>query len=284
MPVPQFFRPKFVFAALAVATLMLSMTGCADMITFAQETREKGIKAYDAGDYALAAGTFRSALKQDPRDYLSDYYLGLSSLQLKNYSQALVSFRSCLDNQNLTLAGREDNATRIKALDGLAQAIVQSGNGDLEVNKVEQAARSAQGPAAAREFFILAKVYRYRKLPDMALDYYNRAALADPKNFDYAKEYGLYCEQLQQVPKAREVLRQAYAIDNRDQEVNQALVRLGIVLGPGLKDKSDLVAPPLPKGPIPEVKFGRTDDAGGPVKQVTPSNPPVMRTVTTPRD
>src|SRR3954465_8777578 len=103
MTVPHF-RPKSVLAALAVAALALSMTGCADMITYAQETREKGIKAYDAGDYALAAGTFRSALKQDPRDYLSDYYLGLSSLQLKNYSQALVSFRSCIDNQNLTLA------------------------------------------------------------------------------------------------------------------------------------------------------------------------------------
>jgi tetratricopeptide (TPR) repeat protein len=277
-------RLKSASAVLAVAALALSLTGCADMITFANETREKGVKAYDAGDYALAAGSFRSALKQDPRDYLSHYYLGLSSLQLKNYSQALVSFRSCLDNQNLTLAGSEDNATRIKALDGIAQAIVQSDDGDIEVNKIEQAARTGKGPAAAREFFVLAKVYRYRKLPDMALDYYNRAALEDPKNFDYAKEYGLYCEQLQQVPKAREVLRQAYAISSRDQEVNQALVRLGIVLGPSLKDKADLVAPPVPKGPIPEVKFGRTDDASSSVKQVTPSNQPVIRTVTTPRD
>jgi tetratricopeptide (TPR) repeat protein len=264
----------------ATALLSLALAGCSDMITYATDSREAGIKAYDAADYSKAAGAFRTALKQDPRDYMSHYYLGLSSLQMKNFQQALVAFRSSLETQNLTLIGKEDNATRVKSLDGLAQAIVQSDDSDIEVNKVEQSARNATGAAAARDFFVLAKVYRYRKLPDMALDYYNRAALADPKNFDYSKEYGLYCEQLQQVPKAREVLRQAYAVDASDKEVNAALTRLGIVLGPSLKDKSDLISPPLPKGPIPQVKFGEDT---GPVKQVTPSGTPV-RTVTTPRD
>ena len=49
-----------------------------------------------------------------------------------------------------------------------SRTLVQSDDSDIEVNKVEQAARNAKGPAAAREFFVLAKVYRYRKLPDMA--------------------------------------------------------------------------------------------------------------------
>ena len=238
-------------AALAGAPL-LALVGCSDFITYADKTRDAGMTAYNQQDYPKAAGGFRSALRQDPRDYRSHYYLGMSELQLHNYQQATVAFRACLDTQNVTLLGQEDEDIRNKALDGLAQAIVKSDDADLEVNKVEQAARNAKGPAAAREFFVLAKVYRYRKLPDMALDYYNRATLEDPKNFAFAKEFGLYCEQLQQTAKAQEVLRNAYSINQRDPEVVAALQRIGVVPGPSLRSKADLAQPPLPKGPLPE--------------------------------
>src|SRR2546430_1802551 len=152
---------------LGVLGLSLLLYGCSDMITFAQQDREAGIDLYNHGDYAKAAGAFRAALRQDPRDYMSHYYLGLSALQIQNYQQALVAFRSCIDTQNITLAGAEDNGTRLKAMDGLAQAIMRSDDGDLEVNKIEQIARNARGRAAWREFMVLAKGYRYRLLPDM---------------------------------------------------------------------------------------------------------------------
>ena len=238
-------------AALAGVPL-LALTGCSDVITYADKTRDAGMVAYNQQDYPKAAGAFRSALRQDPRDYRSHYYLGMSELQMHNYQQATVAFRACLDTQNVTLMGKEDEEIRNKALDGLAQAIVKSDDADLEVNKVEQAGRNAKGPAAAREFFVLAKVYRYRKLPDMALDFYNRATLEDPRNFAFAKEYGLYCEQLQQTAKAQEVLRNAYGINQRDPEVVAALQRIGVVPGPSLRSKADLAQPPLPKGPLPE--------------------------------
>lgn len=260
MPVPRIAQ---LLAALALGGLSLVLTGCADVLTYAEASRDTGITAYNQGDYTKAAGAFRSALRQDPRDYQSHYYLGLSNLELQNYQQAIVAFRSCLDTQKVTLAGQEDDATRLKALEGLAQAITKSDESDLEVNKVEEAARNRTGPQAAREFFVLGKVYRYRKLPDMAIDYYNRAVLNDPKNFAYAKEYGLYCEQLQQVDRAREALRQAFAVNPNDKEVNDALHRLGIVLGPSLKDRADLVAPPLPKGPIPELNVDKVKSALG---------------------
>jgi len=88
----------------------------------------------------------------------------------------------------------------------------------------------------------------------MALDFYNRAILEDPRNFAFAKEYGLYCEQLQQTAKAQEVLRQAYGINQRDPEVVAALQRIGVVPGPSLRSKADLAQPPLPKGPLPPWK------------------------------
>jgi tetratricopeptide (TPR) repeat protein len=272
---------------LAVLGLSLALTGCSDMLTYAQRNRDVGMDAYREADYPKAAGAFRSALRQDPRDYLSHYYLGLSSLQLKNYQQALVAFRSCLETQNVTLAGQEDNGTRIKALDGLAQAIVKSDDSDQEVNRVEQTARGAKGYLAAREFFVLAKVYRYRMLPDMALDYYNRATLDDPKSFDYAKEYALYCEQLQQTARAQEALRKAYALDATDKEVADALRRLGVVPGLSLKDKDDLAKPLIPKGPIPEVDMAKVKSTlgigGGGGDNATPASSRTPSALT-PRD
>jgi tetratricopeptide (TPR) repeat protein len=249
------------------------------MLTYAQQNRDAGIVAYNQQDYPKAAGAFRQALKQDPRDYMSHYYLGLSSLEMHNYQQAMVAFRSCLETQNVTYLGKEDNDTRIKALDGLAQAIVKADTSDVEVNKIEQAARAAQGPQAAREFFVLAKIYRYRMLPDMALDYFNRAVIDDQKNFAYEKEFGLYCEQLQQTTKAREALRQAYAIDSTDKEVLAALNRVGVVPGPSLKAKGDLVAPPVPKGPIPQMDLSKGKSA-----PATGTPKPVAPTAVTPRD
>src|SRR3954470_1929557 len=123
MPFPRI--SKWIVAAqlLAAGGLSLTLTGCADVLTYAQDNRDTGILAYNQGDYTKAAGAFRSALRQDPRDYMSHYYPGLSSLGLQNYQQPIVAFRSCMDTQNVTLAGKEDEATRLKALEGLAQAI-----------------------------------------------------------------------------------------------------------------------------------------------------------------
>jgi tetratricopeptide (TPR) repeat protein len=259
------------------ATPILALTGCSDIITYADKTRDAGMVAYNQQDYPRAAGAFRSALRQDPRDYRSHYYLGMSALQMHNYQQATVAFRACLDTQNVTLLGKEDEDVRNKALDGLAQAIVKSDDADLEVNKVEQAGHATKGPAAAREFFVLAKVYRYRKLPDMALDFYNRATLEDPKNFAFAKEYGLYCEQLQQTAKAQEVLRNAYGINQRDPEVVAALQRIGVVPGPSLRSKADLAQPPVPKGPLPEFDkvvetIGSLGNGGNPTEATPAAN------------
>jgi len=215
---------------------------------------------------------------------MSQYYLGLSSLQLQNYQQAIVAFRASLETQNVTRAGAEDDATRLKTLDGLAQAIVKADDSDNQLNKVEEAARNSKGALAAREFFVLAKIHRYRMLPDMALDYYNRASLSDPKNFDIAKEYGLYCEKLQQTAKAQEALRRAYAIDTSDKDVTAALQRLGIVPGPSLKDKDDLEKPLMPRGPIPEVDMAKVKSSLGIGEEPKPTAPAPAKTANTPRD
>ena len=65
-----------------LGSLLLGLAaGCQDVLTYSDQTREAGMTAYMQGDYPKAAGAFRSALRQDPRDYRSHYYLGMSELQ-----------------------------------------------------------------------------------------------------------------------------------------------------------------------------------------------------------
>ena len=282
--------PRAALASLALALLMCAQ-GCTDMVTFAGDNRAAGIAAYNEGRYTDSAGSFRSAIRQDPRDYQSQYWLGMSYLKLGNHQSAIAAFRSCLDTRMVTLAGQADQTIQGKAIEGLAQAIVSSDDGDVEIDQVEQRARVAGGAKSAQEFFLLAKVYRYRKLPDMALDYYNRACLQDNHNFAYLKDYGLYLEQLQQRAQAETALRQAYAINGEDVEVNAGLQRLGIVPGLALKNKSDLAKPPLPKGPIPEPDWDKVRESlglgsGNHAAPETPASSatPAIGTVAAPRD
>lgn len=51
-----------------------------------------GMNAYNEGDYAGAAGQFRQALKQNPKDANARYYYGMSLVFQKQYSQALEQF------------------------------------------------------------------------------------------------------------------------------------------------------------------------------------------------
>ena len=275
---------RLLVGSLAVVLLAVN-TGCTDTVTFAGNNRDAGMLAYNEGRYTDSAGSFKAALKQDPRDYQSHYWLGQSLLQLGQYQSASVAFRSCLDTRTVTLAGREDETIQAKAVEGLAQCIVKSDD-DVEVNKIEQIARGASGSKAAQEFFLLGKVYRYKGLPDMALDYYNRACLQDNRNFIYLKDYGLYLEQLQQNANAEQTLRQAYALNANDAEVNAGLQRLGIVPGLALKSKGALARPAMPKGPIPEPDWAKVKEGLGwqGSKEQQPGTSAPTNTVATPRD
>src|SRR5204862_8200198 len=106
----------------------------------------------------------------------------------------------------------------------------------------------------------------------------NRAAKLDPNSFYITKEYGLYLERLGQKPQATPLLKRAYAMNPQDEQLAQALRRLGIVPGPSLKDQSALAKPVLPPGPLPPV-----NEWGGSGEQARPAVNPAPR-VAAPRD
>jgi hypothetical protein len=130
----------------------------------------------------------------------------------------------------------------------------------------------------------------------MALDNYNHAALLDNKEFAILKEYGLYLQQVGQGKRAVVALSQAYRINDKDEQVNGALVQLGIVPGPSLKEQSELAQPVIPKGPIPPVDFhkitnslgfGGGDKTTAPPPSATPPPPSAEQpasTIQAPRD
>jgi tetratricopeptide (TPR) repeat protein len=225
--------------------------GCADVVTYANDARRDGLKNMKDGNTVDAAGSFRNAVRQDPRDYKSYYYLGQCYDEMGSQNQAVQAYRSGLDVMNITVEGREDRKFRLQTIDALAASLAKSGVRTFDT----QAAAGKSKPAEQK--FITAKAYRHLGDADNALANYQQASLLDPNDVAIAKEYGLFLEQTGQADQARPVLKRAYAMDMKDQEVAAALRRVGVVPGPSLKERNELVKPPIPQGPLPEANLGK---------------------------
>lgn len=238
--------------ALGFCGLSLGLAGCgSDFITYSAESRQRGIELYNAGSFADAAGSFTTALRQDPRDYQSHYYLGRSYESLGQQHQSVQAYRTALDVMEQSLVGREDAAFRQKVLDGLASAAAKGNNHDLEL----AALKSKQEPTA-EDHFILAKIYRIHGDADSAIDEYGKASQGDPGSLPVAREFGLYLVQLGQPQRAGAQLSRAYALQKKanrpdDPEVIAGLRQVGVVPGPSLAEEQDLAKPAIPYGPLP---------------------------------
>ena len=228
---------------------VLLIGGCADMVSDSKTPRNTGLRNYNQGNYADAAGAFRNAVRNDPRDYKAYYYLGASYEQMGSYQQSIQSYESALDVMKTSLAGREDLAFRQEILNGLASALAKGDPANLD-----QLAPPGSTPTAEKSFLV-AKIHRHLKDLDSALEAYRYASLRDPNSFFIAREYGLYLEQLGMIPQAKTELKRAYALNTKDAEVDSALRRLGVVPGPSLKRSVDMAQPPVPHGPIPEMDW-----------------------------
>jgi tetratricopeptide (TPR) repeat protein len=227
-----------VAAAVAFGAGLLAAGGCGDeTLTYAREARATGMTCYQKGDYVDAAAAFANATRQDPRDYLSYYYLGASYQATGQYQQAIGAYRSCQAEQQTTLAGRRDGAVRYQTFDNLARCIAKGGTAGAEETALEAKLRGAPD---ADDQWMLAKIFNYNMQPDEAITAYTQAVLLDPSRFDIAKEAGLYEEGIKQNKMAAETLKKAYAVNPNDDEVNAALRRLGVVLGPSLRDERTL--------------------------------------------
>ncbi len=239
------------YSALIASSLLLGLAGCADQLTDSRGARIEGTRLLADKDYSHAVGAFRNAVKQEPRDYRSHYYLGVCYEELGQYQQAMQSYRTALTVPQ----GPDEDGTpadfRPQMLDAYAKAIAAHDSRDAELNLLEARAKTE---GKTENYMVIARIYRYRHDPDSAIHAYKQALVYGPHDFSVYKEYGIYLlDNLQQEKDAEVPLRRAYTLNANDEQVNAALRRIGIVPGPGLKDQNQLATPLIPRGPIPEV-------------------------------
>lgn len=266
-----------------VAGVVGAAVGCSstsNMLTYAQESRQKGLRQYQAADYENAAGSFRSATRQDPRDYKSFYYLGASYDQMGSHQQAAQAYQSSLKVMDVTLEGKSDKAFRAKTIDGLGISLAKGHDRATEV------AMPSPGKRPAEDAWLRAKVSRYMGDADAAMEAYTQAALQAPDDFYIAKDHALYLAELGQTQAADVQLRRAYRMNSQDPEIIAALRGLGTVPGPALKEQKELARTPIPQGPLPELKVPRFTPGGTarPAPSSIPEPAPTTPTVQAPRD
>jgi tetratricopeptide (TPR) repeat protein len=239
----------------AVISLLLgglfAAAGCSDVITYSKESRDKGLEYYAKGNYDDAAGAFKNAIRQNPADYRSHYYLAACYAQDHDFYQAIEQYKACLAIMPTSMNGQLDRPFRLKALDGLAAAVAGVGDRTAQVDALPAECKTAE------DYFLVAKVNRNLGDADAAIESYHQATLVDPNDFDIAKEFALYLVKLNQIQQADPQLRHAYALNSNDDDVNAALRQIGVVPGPALKPASDLAKPIIPEGPIPSVDVSK---------------------------
>lgn len=236
--------------AASIGLLAIALAGCGEVISYNRQFRQQGITQYNSGAYTDAASSFQNAIRQEPGDYTSHYYLAECYQRMHMPQQAIEEYQTCRTVMDHSLEGKTDRPVRLKVIEGLAAAIASQTDRSTDLSMLDA------GPKTAENAWIAAKVYRKIGDPDMAIQKFDQAQLIDPRDPAIAKEYGLYLEQLGQTRRADPELRRAYALNDKDEEVAAALRRLGVVPGPSLKDEQDLQKPLIPVGPLPEVDFG----------------------------
>ena len=226
----------------ALASLLLGFSliscGCTEVLTYANKSREEGVRLYNEHYYADAAGAFRNAIRQDPTDYRSQYYVGLCYDELKQHHQSFSSFRTSLDVMTQLGPNFVDPNFRQVVLDAYGASVARHDDNESEISALT---KRAAGSTSGEEWFILAKAFRLRGDADRAIDAYTRAARVSGDNFHIRKEFGLYLlDPLAQNKEAEYWLRMANKLDSRDAEVNAGLAKLGVTVSAASRNREPI--------------------------------------------
>jgi len=259
--------------------LLAGLAGCGtEVISYNRQFREQGTDQFNHAAYADAASSFSNAVRQEPGDYTSRFYLGQCEEKMGKPQQAIEDYRTTLIVMEHSLEGKGDKPFRSKVVNALADAIAREPERSGDLSALERQPRTAENA------FLLAKIYRQTGDADNAITRFEQAQQIDPQDPQIAKEYGLYLEQLNQTQRAETQLRRAYTLNSKDEEVAAALRRLGIVPGPSLKGEDGLAKPFLPVGPLPEVDFSTSSKNTSQPQAGQPAPTGAVGSSTSPRD
>lgn len=241
-----------VVCSLLGAAAILSLGACSDMLTYARDAKAQGIQQYDDGKYSDAAGSFANAARQDPTDAETEYWLGLSYEQTRNYHEAINAYKTSLALMPSPGTVKYSATVHDNSFERLARVVALTDTSNTETDLI---IKKANDTRSSVDYQLLGRIFRYRLDADTAIQYYRSATTLDPDNFAAAKELGLYLEQLGQNQQAGMVLRDAYRLNQDDKDLNNALLRIGMVPGPQLLAQSQAAhaekAPP-PNNLLPD--------------------------------
>jgi tetratricopeptide (TPR) repeat protein len=240
------------FVAIALGGATLLGAGCSsmrgvDVLTWSNDAKRQGMQQYNDGRYADAAGCFRNAIRQNPLDPESEFWLAMSYEQTQSYHEAIDAYKTCLQLMPAAGTVHYSVAMHDNAFDRLAHVIATN---DPTGSETDLVAKAAASDNSADRFRLLGRIFRYRGDADSSLENYRKAVKIDPANFAAQRELGLYLEQLSQNQEAAQVLRDAYRINQNDNQVNLALRRIGMEPGPSLLAAEQPVAHPA-LAPLP---------------------------------
>lgn len=220
------------FEAILLVLMFVAVTGCHEVFTYARQSRTEGLSLYRQEAYSDAAGAFRNAIRQDPRDYESRYWLAKCYDHMELHQEAFAEYKAALDILPVTYGGKNDVEFWQEILAGYAESVARYDKQDVELNALEKREATSQ---RAAEPFIIAKVFRIRGDADSAILAYKRALNWSPNDFVIRKEFGLYLyETLRQNPEGEYQLKLAHRLNGNDPEVNSALQKLGVLPIPKL--------------------------------------------------
>lgn len=205
---------------------ILLIAGCAtEPLTFSQDFKRDGLQQYNSGDYVKAAGSFKAAAKQDPTDYQTQYYLGLSYEKTGDPEEAVEAYKLCLKLRPQMPAGRADIALREKVMGHLAALIAHGDFAEAEINGIQSVAKAQE---SSEDYRLLARIFAMRGDADSAVDSYRRALSFAGDDFILTKEYGLYLLKINQTAEGTRVLKIAWHLNPVDRQVASTLRQLGV--------------------------------------------------------
>jgi len=254
---------RVLFSGLLLAGMLAA--GCTtdqQFITNQRKVRMEGATLYNRADYDNAAGTFRNAVKSDPRDYRSFCYLGLTYERLGNVQQSIQSYKSALKVMRETPAGRDDVDFRQIVMNALAGDIAKHDSNHLEQELLTKqvADLKTDGRERAESCFLLAKVERYHGDADSALLNYFKASELDQDDLWIQKEAGLYMLHLGKTKTAVKPIQRANQLGGRDTEVLAAMRQLKLDVPPSLTEGQNSMRPLMQPRQMPaiDLKVGDT--------------------------
>lgn len=240
-------------AVIGLTGASLFLGGCSsmrgvDVLTWANDAKRQGMQQYNDGRYADAAGCFRNAIRQNPTDPESEFWLAMSYEQIQSYHEAIDAYKTSLQLMPAPNTVHYSVWMHDNAFDRLAHIVAAN---DPTGSETDLIARDAAAKNSSEDFRLLGRVFRYRGDADSGLQNYHHAVTIDPENFVAQREYGLYLEQLTQNQEAGQVLRDAYRLRQNDDQVNAALRRIGMEPGPSLLAEDRPVARPAVMPTLP---------------------------------